>query len=436
MMLRLFLRIVAALVAVMIVACEKPELESPEQEVPEQEIPEQEKPEQEKPGTELPPLGENMFEIDGVQSSFGSIAVSNFGEYVCIAATPVEGIEEFSDIFEQEEYFYTAISPLLNGKEIDLMSEETLYTVISTLKSAEILMVSPTSREEIVSGTSIFDYTEGIADVEAEYVLAGGAALKVKLNAEEPGIIVNENLFSIDDNPKPVRAAFSMVEDGVTALYLTPAGISFFDELEVATYYAYIVLDESRCHGRTLSVSDLLAVGYVDNINGVIVDSGEVPVTGTVNVASDPDDPYHYVVAVDLDFNGSTLEIRFDGTTVDADVKEVVENEFIYQDKSYGIKGVSIGLKPGTEDVYLVEVRTGCEDVLTISLPAKFLDGNAHGFSQSQDLYIEYDGAVYSKAAGSSGTVTVGISDGIMKLEATNYDNIQLVYEGPYEGAI
>lgn len=431
MKMRTLLKITSAILALAVISCEKPQVD-PQQ--PGTEHPGIEQPTPEVPETpELPQLEVNTYEVDGERNPFGSVAVSNFGEYVCIAATPAEGVENFDDVFEQDEYFYVAISPLLVGHEFDMMQEEKLFTVMSTMDGAFLESVAPSMTEEIVSGTCLFDYKEGVAAVEAHIELADGTYLSVKLSAEEPGIIVNENVFAIAGNQKPVRTAFCLVEDGVTALYITPAGIGYFADLEITTYYAYVILDSSKCHGRTLGVEDLIAVGYADNFNELIVDSREVKTTGTVNVVSDPDDPTHYVVAMNLDFDGTSLEVSFDGKTLDANVKEVIESKFKYEGKSYGITGVSLGYMPEKDDVYAVRVKTERNDELLISLPAKFLDGNAHGFSQSADLYIEYDGVTYSKANGSSGTVTVGVNDGMITINVTNYKNLEIIYEGPYE---
>ena len=418
--------------AMAVISCEKPQVDDPIVDDPNQEQPADQ--DQENPQPPVP--GENMYGIDGEYYTFGSVAVSNIGEYICIAASPAEGIEDFDAIFEQNEYFYVAISPLLNGKEFDMMKEDRLFTVISTLESAYLESVAPTMKEEITEGTCIFGCKDGQAEVKVDMTLADGTALSVNLSAEEPGIIVNENIFAINGDQKPVRTAFRLLENGTTALYLTPAGITYFDDLDITTYYAYIILDDSKCHGKTLCVEDLIAVGYADNFNSMIVDSREVPASGTVNIASDTTDPAHYVVAVDLDFNGTTLEISFDGNTLDANIKEVIESKLIYDGKSYDITGVVLDEMPDKEDVYAISVKTERDDAVTISLPAKFLDGNAHGFSQSPDLYIEYEGVVYSKANGSSGTVTAGINDGMIKIEATNYNNLEIVYEGPYESAI
>lgn len=69
-----------------------------------------------------PQLQDNTYIIDEALESFGSVVMSNLDEYLCIAASPAEGVEDFEAIFEQDEYFYVAISPLLNAKEFDLMT--------------------------------------------------------------------------------------------------------------------------------------------------------------------------------------------------------------------------------------------------------------------------------------------------------------------------
>lgn len=380
------------------------------------------------PDTELK---ENEYILGEDKCSFESVAASNLGEYICIAACPQEGVEAFDDIFEQDEYFYVAISPLLNGKEFDLMTEENLYTVISTLDGVELETVTPSAHEEISEGVCTFTCTEGVVSVEITLTLQDGQTFSAILAAEEPGITVNENIFALDGNVKPVRTAFSLLEDGTTALYLTPAGIDYFDELPITTYYAYIILDDNLCHGRTLDVGDVIAVGYADNFNETVVDSNEIPTTGTLNVLNDPEDPARYIVSADLDFSGTTLKLRFDGTTIDANIKEVIGNEVIYDGKTYPIQGVMLDM-PSGESVCKVMLRTAMGELI-ITLPVNFLDGNAHGFSQSPDLYIEFDGKVFSKAEGYSGTVTIGVEGDVMHIDVTNYDNLEITYNGSYE---
>ena len=379
-------------------------------------------------------LDANTYAVDKEKASFGSVELTNLGEYICIAATPAEGVQSFDAVFEQDEYFYVAISPLLNGKEFDLMTENDLYTVMSTLDGAFLETVAPDMKDEIKEGKCLFDYKDGTATVEIRLTLTDGTKLAAKMEAEEPGIVVNENIFAIAGDEKPVRTAFYLKEDGLTTLYLTPAGIDYFEDISITTYYAYIVLDDTQCNGRALDVSDIVAVGYGDNFNEIYVDSREVSAKGSLKVFADPSDASHYQVSADITFGGTTLKLRYDGNAIDAGTKEVVKNEVIYNDETYGITNVILNMQPDPVNLTCtVMIFTERGDMVKINLPVNFLDGNAHGFSQSPDLYMEYGGQRYSKATGYSGTITVADDGDTIRIDATNYDNLKITYEGPYE---
>ena len=379
-------------------------------------------------------LDANTYAVDKEKASFGSVELTNLGEYICIAATPAEGVQSFDAVFEQDEYFYVAISPLLNGKEFDLMTENDLYTVMSTLDGAFLETVAPDMKDEIKEGKCLFDYKDGTATVEIRLTLTDGTKLAAKMEAEEPGIVVNENIFAIAGDEKPVRTAFYLKEDGLTTLYLTPAGIDYFEDISITTYYAYIVLDDTQCNGRALDVSDIVAVGYGDNFNEIYVDSREVSAKGSLKVFADPSDASHYQVFADITFGGTTLKLRYDGNAIDAGTKEVVKNEVIYNDETYGITNVILNMQPDPASLTCtVMIFTARGDMVKINLPVNFLDGNAHGFSQSPDLYMEYGGQRYSKATGYSGTITVADDGDTIRIDATNYDNLKITYEGPYE---
>ena len=379
-------------------------------------------------------LDANTYAVDKDKSTFGSVELTNLGEYICIAATPAEGVQSFDAVFEQDEFFYVAISPLLNGKEFDLMTENNLYTVMSTLEGAFLETVAPDMKEEIKEGKCLFDYKDGKATVEIRLTLTDGTKLAAKMEAEEPGIVVNENIFAIGGDEKPVRTAFYLKEDGLTTLYLTPAGIEYFEDISITTYYAYIVLDDTQCNGRALDVSDIVAVGYGDNFNEIYVDSREVSAKGSLKVFADPSDASHYQVSADITFGGTTLKLRYDGNAIDAGTKEVVKNEVIYNGNTYAITNVILNMQPDPVSLTcIVMIFTERGDMVKINLPVNFLDGNAHGFSQSPDLYMDYDGQRYSKATGYSGTITVAEDGDTIRIDATNYDNLKITYEGPYE---
>ena len=376
---------------------------------------------------------DNTYVTDGKEFQFGSVAVSNFGEYLCIAASPAEGVENFDAIFEQEEYLYAAISPMLNGKEFDLMTEKELFTVMSTLRDAEIESLAPATRNEISEGKCSFTYSDGKASVSIVMKLKSGVELSAKMTAEEPSLVVNENIIAIDGEKKPVRTAFYESKDGMTTIYLTPAGISYFEELEITTYYSYITLKDSQCNGNKLSISNIECAGIVDNLNGTHKNSIDTKTSGTVNVLKDPDDPWHFTVMAELDFSGTTLEISFDGNAISSEVTEVKESIVTYEGKKQTIKEVWLDTMPNPEDTRSVVILTEEGNEVCLTMPRNFMDGNAHGFSQSPYMNIRYNDTVFSKADGYSGTVTVGIDGSTMTIEATNYKNLEVSYEGPFK---
>ena len=388
---------------------------------------------EEKPEDKPVATKDNTYVIDGKEFQFGSVAVSNFGEYLCIAASPEEGVDNFDAIFEQDEYLYAAISPMLNGKEFDLMTETELFTLMSTLQGAAIESLAPATRDEISEGKCTFTYSDGKASVSIVMKLKSGVELSAKMTAEEPSLVVNENIIALDGENKPVRTAFYESKDGMTTIYLTPAGISYFEELEITTYYAYITLQDSQCDGSRLNVSDIKCAGFVNNLNGTHKSSIDTKTSGTVNVLKDPDDPWHFTVMAELDFSGTTLEISFDGNAISTEVTEVKESVVEYDGKKQTIKEVWLNTMPNPEDTRSVVILTEEGNDVCLTMPRNFIDGNAHGFSQSPYMNIRYNDTIFSKATGYSGTVTVGIDGSTMTIEATNYKNLKIYYEGPFK---
>lgn len=375
---------------------------------------------------------DNTYVIDGEEFSFASVSVSNLGEYLCIAASPAEGIEDFNEIFEQEEYLYAAISPTLNGKEFDLMQETGLFTVMSTLSGAGIESLAPETRDEISEGRCTFTYADGRVTADIVMTLSSGVELSAKMSADEPTLVVNENIIALNGEEKPVRTVFYETKDGMTTIYLTPAGISYFEELEITSYYAYITLEDSQCNGKTLNIDNIECVGYGDNFNGIYRSSKDTRTSGTVNVLRDPDSPWHFTIKAGLDFNGTTLDMSFKGNAISTEVTEVKESLVKYDGKKQTIKEVWLDTTENPEDTRSVLILTEEGNEVCLTMPRTFIDGNAHGFSQSPNMSIRYNDTIFSKATGSSGTVTVGIDGSAMTIEATNYNNLEISYEGPF----
>lgn len=434
--------LICAIIAVAVAACEKPDNNDgstnnpPVTETPEE--PGTEEPEN--PGTEKPDDPEmpaepsvNSYILNGEEHQFGSVAVSNFGEYLCIAASTTEGVASFDEMFGQDEYFYIAITPLLNGTEFDLMTETRLYTIMSTLNGAGLESVAPEMKEEISEGVCTFTYENGVAAADIRITLADGNTLAAKLSAEEV-IVVNESTIAVDGDTKPIRSAFYRQEDDVTTLYLTAAGLSYGSELEIAIYYAYLKFDETQCTGKTVSISEISGAGIVNNAQGTHLSTDDTETSGTVNISRNAEDPEHYTVIVHLDFNGTTLDIEYDGTAIDYDIEPEVVYEVLFDNVSYKIKDVTLDKTVGN-DLWRVLVKSEGED-FTITMPSTAFDGNAKGFSQFQknpDVKVTYGEKVYNKSTGASGTITVGIEEDTIHVEFTNYDNLKVFYEGRFK---
>lgn len=61
------------------------------------------------------------------------------GENIAIAASADEGFTDVTSIMEESSaFFYAALSPTLLDREIDLKTEESLFTIISTLAKARM----------------------------------------------------------------------------------------------------------------------------------------------------------------------------------------------------------------------------------------------------------------------------------------------------------
>lgn len=434
---RFYLLIIAITVAIASVSCEKEPVPGQGNTPPASENthPEPGDTPGDTPGTqpETPVTpSENSFILNGEETPFGSVVVSNFGEYLCIAASTSEGVESFEEILEQDEYLYVAISPLLNGQEFDMMTETKLYTVISTISGVELESVAPGLTDEIISGKCRFAYEDGITIMDISMVLTDDSTFDAKLTAEEV-ITVNENTIAVDGDTRPIRAAFKKEEEGKTTLYLTSAGLVYASELDIAIYYAYITIDDALCNGTTIDVSKITEAGIVDNASEQTISSKTTETTGTVNIKRASDNPAHYTVIAYLNFGGTMLEIQYDGIAVDFNHAPEVIYEVVYGKNSYKINQVTLDKTVGN-GLWRVLVESEGED-LTITLPAEEFDGNPKGFSQFSDIpevQVTYGENVYSKATNAVGTMTVGIEGENIHVEFTNYKDLSVLYEGTF----
>jgi hypothetical protein len=387
-------------------------------------------------GGEKEPLKVNTYSVNGKVAALKSVAVMMVGDNLSIVATPTADISSGEAILECEEYLFAAVSPLLVGREFDLKTEPLLYTLISTIADAKLETVAPGLTDEIVSGKAKFTYVNNTLNVSVEATLVSGTTLAFVAEAEQE-VKVNENKIARGNEEKPLRAAFYMEEEGMTALYFTPAGVEYFSELEDASWLLYIMVSSDMVNGErvdlsTITSDKLFMFGYVDNVftdKSFNVLSGKMlDATGHFTLAKKGEGVYAADIEIEVD--GTTYSVSFDDVCTSALLEpEKKTNYLLFENVEYLLSSAKI--TKGT-DYWSVDFAVSNGKTLTLTAPENFFAGNACGFSQSPYLTVVYDGVTYSKANGSSGTLTAKYTESSAELvvDFTNYDNLIFNYTG------
>lgn len=386
-----------------------------------------------------PPLKEaDVCRIDGEQIEMQSVTLANYGEYICIVASPDEGVEQFDDYFASHPYIYVAISPVLLGREFDIKSEQSLFTIISTLPECPLAEVTPYTHEEIVSGTCEFSYIDfptNRAQVRINATLADGRKLKVSLHKYDK-VEVNSNIIARCGEQKPLRAAFCATQEDKTTLYFTPAGVDYFADMQSsAVWYTYIEFDKSLCIGQEIRLGQItspFAMGLFDNLDpslNISISNEDLQgATGVISINHLGDRRYR--VVANVEWGGESIYINFDGECLDASVVEERANEAYYNDVAYRLSSAEL-VTSGEQWQLKFKIKPG---VITINIPEEFCDGRAVGFSQSADVWVSFGDKVYSKANGYTGTLFVTVSEDKSSVVAEFINNSELgLY---YSGAV
>lgn len=446
---RLLFLLATAVSVFMMASCEKEE--EPIQDKPDVEVPEDNKDNnnqnEEKPVVPEYPVAENVntYVINGTEYSFNSIAVMNVGENISIAASPEEGYTDVVDMMTGEsEYFFAGVSPTLIGEEFDMMTEQTLFTICSTLAECYIEGVTPEFTYEIQKGICTSTFIEGVMTLKAGIVLANGTTLAVNIVAEEnTAIEINANEIGVDMASKPVRASFYMEEDGLTYLYFTPGGISYAEELEIATYYMYLVVDNSLINGKEMEISKIgndktFIFAYVDNLTGVtteISNDNLSSASGTLYLENPA--PEHYRVKFEFIIKGKIYYVSYDGecrSALDEKPVPVADNELTFEKETYPIVGAE--LTKG-EEVWTMSMILENGNTADIAMPDEIWEsanGNVYGFSQDPNIGVTYNGRTYCSANKDVGTITVTLdqASGFVEIDFTNYKDLKIYYSGAY----
>ena len=392
-------------------------------------------------------LEPNTYMVDGVIHEFRSLAATMTGENLTIAGSPEEGHSDLMSIMtEAEEFFYVGVSPVLIGDgEFDLKTEPSLYTVISTLSGGFIETIAPEQTDEIRSGKCKVDVAEDVVRLRVQMELSDGTPVEVDIAVEktEDPIVVNENEIARDDEVKPLRTAFYKKEGKLTYLYFTPANISYFSELSIATWYLYVVVPSNLVNGKEIDVEDLasgsaFAFGMVDNLNSgcdfEVTNKNLADIGGKFCLSEESAGVYS--ASFEFIVDGSVYKVWYEGECISADIEKPEDgkvNGFQHGNETIGIESVT--LSKGDEVWNLTLTLANGKDADVSMSAALFQAGGTFGFSQDSNMQVSYDGNVYSKVNGYSGTLTVHLDEsaGTVETEFTNYGDCRFYYSGRYD---
>lgn len=381
--------------------------------------------------------------IGGKETAVGSTVAAPFSEGVYIAATPAEGLESADEIFEFGEYVYVWVAPGLVGREFDLMTEKSSFTVMAV--SGEDIFVQaanelPAEEMGITEGKCLVKNEGNKYEAFVTMKTVEGVEISMRATAvlaEE----VNSNTISYDDVSKPLRAAFYMEDEGAHFLYFTPAGVEYFDEIEDAVYYVYIMLmNPDLATGRTIDLegNEDVMVGLMDAVN---TDSDGYPsafnvVTGSLKIKINGEGEYEVHLDAKLD-NEKNVAVEFTGVCTSVDAVKPVSNSFTFNGNDVPIHTVYIEKNSAEMWTLYFSGMSGATfdeakqySPLKITMPSLGTEYEAYGFSVYDFMSIEYGPNVWSTAKGSSGTVHASLNGNILKTEFTNYDNLKGEYEG------
>ena len=383
----------------------------------------------------------NSYSIFGEPTKLQSVAVDMLDENIYVVATPTPNLTTADAILGSEEYIFVAVSPLLVGKEFDLKTESSLYTIMSTLGGAPLKEVTPENNSEVEAGTVEFTYEGGVVVVKASIKLGNGREMKLHLSAEKE-VVFNENFIARGSEEKPLRAAFYDEGDYSTTLYFTPAGAEYFGELDKVSWYLYLGVSNQLIDGKAHSLADMggtsmFEFGVIDNVTSsksIEIMAGYLRgATGEFTISKSATGIYK--ADINIKVQGVTYVVSFDDKSISVDyAPEKKVNYFTYKGVEY--EALSAVLTKG-DAVWSIEVATSSGKSVVLNAPKEFFNSgdDGRGFSQSKEFTVEYDGVVYSKANGYSGTIISAYDEAAQSiaLEFFNNSDVKFNYTGVVE---
>lgn len=394
----------------------------------------------------LEDLTSGMLVINGEQTPLTGIFVDEYSGYMMVTMTDVAGAESFDWLVENEaEYVQILVLPSLCNREFDVKTETDGFTLYSTYASAPLFEgAGPGFTEAIESGSCRFDFDGTNAEAFINLKLADGSTIAVRGAGVFEGTKPEENYIERNGDKDALRAAFYSVEDGLGYFYFTPADIDYFEEIEMASYYVVLLVDESLIDGRTVDIateSSYFEVYYVDNATGdmIIGAAGDTAgVEGTFSI-SRLDSEASFAASASIAFSENiSVSLTFSGECTDMYAEPAKENAFVFDGVKTPIASVVVDTTSELWNIWLsgesgVETVEGMQsaDALRITAPEEAFSGEPVGLSTYKTIEFAYGDSVWNYDNEAFGTLTVSLDGETLNLDFTNYENLNGYYSGP-----
>lgn len=394
----------------------------------------------------LEDLTSGVLVINSEQTPLTGIFVDEYSGYMMVTMTDVAGAESFDWLVENEaEYVQILVLPSLCNREFDVMTETDGFALYSTYASAPLFEgAGPGFTEAIESGSCRFDFDGTNAEAFINLKLADGSTIAVRGAGVFEGTKPEENYIERNGDKDALRAAFYSVEDGLGYFYFTPADIDYFEEIEMASYYVVLLVDESLIDGRTVDIateSSYFEVYYVDNATGdmIIGAAGDTAgVEGTFSI-SRLDSEASFAASASIAFSENiSVSLTFSGECTDMYAEPAKENAFVFDGVKTPIASVVVDTTSELWNIWLsgesgVETVEGMQSAvaLRITAPEEAFSGEPVGLSTYKTIEFAYGDSVWNYDNGAFGTLTVSLDGETLNLDFTNYENLNGYYSGP-----
>lgn len=390
-----------------------------------------------------------------IKSTYATVVRGNLIIYLC----PTEGLTDSESIVDSDNFLSIGINPNKVGQVMDITTEESIYTLFNVLNwtspdapEKDIAIANETWEDYCTNGTIQVDALENNnIKFSFDITMLSGKSFKgaydgpCTIDITEPS---TTNIITVNDITQDVKSAFYMKDSGLTFLYLTPAGITNFEELNsVSSYYVCITVPDEALDGREVDISsaDDFAVMYYNptNEDQYYNIKDEQNATGSYHIKKIGDTGDEYEITINVRIDNNTISGNYSGKFM-SDAPPVKENEYYLgvDGEKVSINSVVIDKKSDNDmcDIYLSNQSglTSIDDIkaadpIIIRILKTALDGELQFFSQKEPMSIAYKGKTYDKTNATNGELNGGSATVTLETDhaTIEFKLFQIVEYGP-----